>query len=302
MNAAFPGTWNLPAGYCKVDESPVITAARKASEETGWQIKAGRLTGAYYYDDEDDPRGDGVLLVYEAEIVDEEWQDDTAEATDVGFFMVDQLPEPLGGAGHDQAIRAWRAHASDRWRPGMPMRYCPHCAQPLQVRMTFDRLRSVCPVCGFVNFRTPKVGVSVLVEEGHRVLLIRRGVEPGLGMWCLPSGFVEWDESPEAAAVRECAEETGLVVAVTELLEVRHYTDDYRGPGINLTYRVQARGGTLRPGDDAVEVRFFAPGELPPWEAIAFRSHRLVLKQWLGFQARHPDGLGPDSANDMSLR
>lgn len=288
-NGAFSGTWNLPAGFCRADEPPVITAAREASEETGWQIKAGRLVGAYYYDD--DPRGNGVLLVYEAEIVDGESQGDAAEATDVGFFTVDQLPESLNGAGHDQAILAWRARVSDRWRPGMPMRYCPHCTHPLQVNMAFDRLRSVCPVCGFVHFRTPKVGVSVLVEEGHRVLLVRRGVEPGAGMWCLPSGFVEWDESPEVAAVRECEEETGLAVAVTELLEVRHYTDDYRGAGINLTYRVQVSGGTLRPGDDAVEVRFFAPDELPPWEAIAFRSHRLVLMRWLEIQAGRADRL-----------
>ncbi len=298
-NGAPPGTWSLPAGDCRIDEPPVVTAVRKATKETGWQIKAGRLAGAYYYDDA--PRGSGVLLVYEAEIVDGERQGDAAEATDVGFFTTDHLPEPLSGGGHDQAISAWRARVLDRWRPGMPMRYCPHCTHRLQVRLAFDRLRSVCPACGFVHFRAPKLGVSVLVEEGHRVLLVRRGVEPGAGMWCLPSGFVEWDESPEAAAVRECAEETGLVVAVAEPPEVRHYTDDYRGPGINLTYRVQVIGGSLRPGDDAAEVRFFAPDELPQWEAIAFRGHRLVLKEWLEVQERHPGGLEPDSASDVAL-
>lgn len=298
-NGAFPGTWNLPAGNCKVDEPPVLTATREATEETGWQVNAGRLVGAYYYDD--DPRGNGVLLVYEAGIIDGELHGDAAESTNVGFFPADRLPEPLGGGGHDQAILTWRAQALDCWQPGMPMRYCPHCTHPLEIRLAFDRLRSVCSACGFVHFRSPKAGVSVLVEEGHRVLLVRRGVEPGVGMWCLPSGFVEWDESPEVAAVRECAEETGLGVAVTELLEVRHYTDDYRGPGINLTYRVQVKGGTLRPGDDAVEVRFFAPDELPPWEAIAFRSHRLVLKWWLGFQAHRPVGQEPDSASDVAF-
>ena len=299
-SGAFPGTWNLPAGYCRVDEPPAVAAARKAAEETGLEVQAGRLVDAYYFDD--DPRSNGLLLVYEAEIVDGELQNDAAESTDVGFFTADQLPEPLCGGGHDQAILAWRARVLDRWRPGMPMRHCPHCKYPLQAKLVFDRLRSVCPVCGFVHFRAPKSGVSVLVEEGHRVLLVRRGVEPGAGMWCLPSGFVEWDESPEAAAVRECAEETGLVVAVAELLEVRHYTDDYHGPGINLTYRVQVSGGTLRPGDDAAEARFFAPDELPPCEAIAFRGHRLVLKRWLEIQESHPRGLEPDSASDGALR
>jgi 8-oxo-dGTP diphosphatase len=297
-NGTFPGTWSLPARYSRIDEPPAVTAAREATEETGLQLKIGGLVDVYYFDD--DPPGNGVLLVYEAKIVDGERQSDAAEATEMRFFTTDQLPESLCGGGHDQAILAWRAHVLDRWRPGMPMRYCPHCKHPLQVKLAFDRLRSVCPVCGFVHFRAPKAGVSVLVEEGHCVLLVRRGVEPGAGMWCLPSGFVEWDESPETAAVRECAEETGLVVAVAELLEVRHYTDDYRGPGINLTYRVHVTGGTLRSGDDAVEVRFFAPHELPPSEAIAFRGHRLVLRRWLALQGHHPRGLEPNSVNDAA--
>ena len=299
-NGACPGGWTLPAGDCRVDESPLAMAAREASEVTGVQIIACDLVDVYYFDD--DPRGNGVLLVYEAEIADGELQSDAAEAPKVGFFAADRLPEPLCGRGHDQAILAWQVHVLDRWQPGMPMRYCPHCKHPLEIREAFDRLRSVCPVCGFVHFRAPKAGVSMLVEEGHCVLLVRRGVEPGAGMWCLPSGFVEWDESPEAAAVRECAEETGLVVTVVGLLGVGHYTDDYRGPGINLTYRVYVAGGTLRPGDDAVEVHFFAPEDLPPMEAIAFQGHRLVLRQWLETREHHSGGLEPDSAEDEALR
>ena len=282
-SGALPGTWSLPAGFCRADEPPVVTAVREAAEDTGWTVTIGRLVEAYCYDNA--PWGSGVLLVYEAEVVDGELQGDAAVATEVGFFTADQLPEPLSGGGHDQAILAWRARVLDRWRPGMPMRYCPHCTHPLRAILAFDRLRPACPVCGFVHFRTPKAGVSVLVEEGGRILLVRRGVEPGAGMWCLPSGFLEWDESPEAAAVRECAEETGLAVVVAELLGVRHYTDDYRGPGINVTYQVRVCGGTLQPGDDAVEIRFFAPDELPPWDAIAFQNHRLVLRQWLENQA-----------------
>jgi len=160
------------------------------------------------------------------------------------------------------------------------MRYCPHCAHPLEKRLAFDRLRSVCPACGFVHFRTPKVGVSVLVEDKERILLARRAVEPGKGKWGLPSGFVEWDESPEAAAIRECAEETGLVVTKLELLDVTHYTDDYRGPGVNFTYRAQVFSGTPRPGDDAAQLRFFAPTELPSANRVAFDSHRVLLLRW----------------------
>jgi 8-oxo-dGTP diphosphatase len=171
--------------------------------------------------------------------------------------------------------------ADDKWQPDMPLRYCPHCGHPLEERMAFGRIRPVCASCGFIHFQNPKLGVSVLVEDEQRVLLIRRAIEPGKGKWCLPCGFVEWDEEPEAAAARECREETGLVMADFELLEARHYDDDFRGPGINLTYRAQVDGGTLRPGDDAGEGRFFAPIELPPPEEIAFCSHRQVLERWL---------------------
>jgi hypothetical protein len=65
-----------------------------------------------------------------------------------------------------------------------------------------------------------------------------------------------------------------------ELLRVNHYTDDFRGPGINLTFRAQVLGGNLRPGDDAAAIRFFAPAELPPAQAVAFIGHRRALEQW----------------------
>jgi ADP-ribose pyrophosphatase YjhB (NUDIX family) len=251
---------------------------REAVEETGLQVEAGRLVDAYFFDN--DPRGNGVLLAYEAEIVSGELVADGREAVAADFFSAEQLPAPLCGGGHDLAILAWQARARARWQPGSPMRFCPHCTHALVTELAFDRLRPVCPGCGFVHFRDPKVGVSVLVEMEDRVLLIRRAVEPGLGKWSLPSGFVEWDESPESAAVRECEEETGLVLVDVVLLDVRHYSEDYRGPGINLTYRGRVAGGVLRPGDDAADVQFFARLELPAAGDIAFPGHRLVLDRW----------------------
>jgi 8-oxo-dGTP diphosphatase len=177
---------------------------------------------------------------------------------------------------------------TDRWQPGMPMRYCPHCTHPLEDRLAFGRIRLVCPACGFVHLRDPKVGVTALVEEGGQVLLVQRAIEPGLGLWSLPSGYVEWDESPEQAVRRECAEETGLSLADLELLDVLHYTDDFRGPGINLVYRARVCGGHLRPADDARDARFSEPADLPPPEQIAFVGHRQVLEQWRNAQ---PGGL-----------
>ena len=278
---AFPGTWNLPAGYCEADEPPPVTAEREALEETGLRVKAGRLFDVYYFDD--DPRGNGLLVVYEAALQDPSGTPPTpsltGEATAAGLFGPDELPEPLCGAGHDRAILAWARRALDVWVPGGAPRFCPHCGQPLQEREAFGRQRSVCATCGFVHFRELKVGVSLVVEQEGRVLLVRRAEEPGRGLWALPSGFVEWDEHPEEAVCRECIEETGLVAAPPTLIGASYYSDDYRGPGINLSYRAKAIGGSLRAGDDAREARFFALDELPPPEEIAFSGHAELLRR-----------------------
>ncbi len=276
---AFPGAWNLPSGYCEADEPPPVAAAREAAEETGLQVRVERLANVCYFDD--DPRGNGLLLVYEAAAVGGELRVDGNEAVAAGYFHPDRLPEPLCGGGHDHAIEAWQARVLDRWEQGDPMRYCPHCAHPLEEMLTFDRMRHVCPACGFVHFRAPKVGVSLLVEDEGQVLLIRRAVEPGRGQWSLPAGFIEWDESPEIAAVRECAEETGLILSDLELLTADYYADDYRGPGISLVYTGRVVGGRLNPGDDAAEARFFSRDEVPAVDGIAFQGHRLLLERWL---------------------
>ncbi|MFN2220785.1 MAG: NUDIX domain-containing protein [Anaerolineae bacterium] len=282
---AFPGAWNLPSGYCEADEPPRVAAARETAEETGLRVQIGRLADVCYFND--DPRGAGLFLAYEAEVTGGELRVDGEEAVAAGYFAPDRLPEPQCGGGHDQAITAWQARMKDRWQPGTPMRYCPHCAHPLEERLAFERLRKVCPVCGFVHFRALKVGISLLVEDRDRILLVRRAVEPGKGKWGLPSGFVEWDESPEAAAARECAEETGLVLSDLKLVEANHYADDYRGPGINLVYRGRVAGGQLVPGDDASEARFFSRSDLPSAGEIAFQGHRLFLDGW---SKRRPQG------------
>ena len=160
----------------------------------------------------------------------------------------------------------------------LEMNYCPRCAHPLEDRFLFGRTRRVCSGCGFIFFRDPKVATGVLVEQDGKVLLVRRAVDPKQGWWCIPSGFIEYDEAPEKAALRECKEETGLDVRLTGLLDVYHYQSDFRGPGILIVYQAEVVEGELRPGDDASEARFFGPTELP--QEIAFESNRKALRLW----------------------
>ncbi len=163
------------------------------------------------------------------------------------------------------------------------IKFCPRCGHQLEEKEIHGRIRKFCPSCGFVFFRDPKVGASVVLEHNGKLLLVRRGINPHKGKWCLPGGFVEFDESPEKAAIRECKEETNLDVKIERLFGIYPYINDIRGPGILIAYKVKVIGGIkgLKAGDDAESARFFSPVELPPMEEIAFRTNRDIIKKWL---------------------
>jgi ADP-ribose pyrophosphatase YjhB (NUDIX family) len=145
-------------------------------------------------------------------------------------------------------------------------------------RFVHGRARRACPSCDYIFFREPKLAVGALVEQDGQVLLVRRAVGPRLGSWCLPAGYVEYDEGPVAAAIREVREETGLTVRVTGLLAAYHIRSDPRGMGVILIYRALPVSGELSPGDDASEAAYFAPDDLP--HDLAFASTRRALLRW----------------------
>ncbi len=98
------GFWYLPAGYVEVDENPAAAAERELFEETGLEADAYGLAGAYYFDD--DPRGNGILLVYNCHVTGGVISvNDEVEAA--GYFNPTDLPEQLTGAGHEPAIQDW---------------------------------------------------------------------------------------------------------------------------------------------------------------------------------------------------
>lgn len=146
-------------------------------------------------------------------------------------------------------------------------------------REAFCRPRAACNACGFVHFRDPKVAAAVLLGDQGRVLLVRRAVDPRRGFWALPAGFVEVDELPDEAAAREALEETGLHVAVGNLLRIRR-TSNPDKPGLLLTYQGQVLGGALQASDDVSEARWFSVQEIP-WDDLAFETTRESLHDWL---------------------
>jgi 8-oxo-dGTP diphosphatase len=158
-----------------------------------------------------------------------------------------------------------------------PLRFCSRCGSELAERVLGGRMRPACPACGFVVYLDPKVACGVLIEREGGVLLVRRRHEPGRGLWCLPCGFEEADETPEHTALREAYEETGLHVVLDGVLGIYHYVDDPRGAGILVIFRAHC-GGQPVPGDDADAAAFFATDALPQ---ISHHTHRRALEDWI---------------------
>lgn len=161
--------------------------------------------------------------------------------------------------------------------------YCPRCAHELERKHIFGRERAVCPACGFVHFREPKLAVGGLVTQAGRVLLIRRAVIPRIGFWAVPSGFVEHDEEPRMALAREIEEETGLRVEVGRVIEVYPNADPTK-PGVFLLFAAHPTAGSLAPGDDVTEARWFGPDDVP-WAELAFTQMNEVLRALWGITA-----------------
>ncbi len=161
-----------------------------------------------------------------------------------------------------------------------PVNFCPQCGTRLEQQQVGDRVRPVCPACGFIYYLNPVVAAGVLIEQDGRIALIRRGVEPGKGLWGLPAGYVEADESVEEAAIREAREESGLEIELDGLMGVYSFGHDVSSRGVLILYAAHVVRGTLRAGDDAVEVAWFTPESLPPDDQIAFWTHRQALHDW----------------------
>ncbi len=162
--------------------------------------------------------------------------------------------------------------------PRSAVRFCPYCATELSLQDEHGTLRPTCAACGYIHYRNPVPAAGVLLEWRGAMLLVRRRFDPRAGAWCLPAGFMEFGETPEACALRELHEETGIRGKLTGLFGVYAGTDDPRTRSILILFRAEREAGRLKPGDDAIEAGYFDPGRLPA--PLAFRSHTQALAEF----------------------
>jgi ADP-ribose pyrophosphatase YjhB (NUDIX family) len=144
----------------------------------------------------------------------------------------------------------------------------------------FGRTRRVCPDCGLVFWREHKVAAAAVAVRDGKVLLVQRTMSPGRGKWSIPGGFVEFDEDPRAAAVREVLEETGYAVEVVKLLDCIFGQEHERGATLLIVYptRLLTNEPTLERDVKEVDaVGFFSPDQLPP---IAFTATSRAIQSW----------------------
>lgn len=154
--------------------------------------------------------------------------------------------------------------------------FCPVCGGPLEIKFLYGLDRLVCSKCGRIHFENPIVGAAAIIfnDEG-KILLVKRGQESTMpGLWCIPCGFVEYDEDIRTAVVREAEEETGLQVAVDGVYEVHSNFHDPDQHTVGVWFLTHVVGGSLHAGDDAVGAVWSDLLATPP---LAFPTDKLVL-------------------------
>ena len=139
-----------------------------------------------------------------------------------------------------------------------------------------SRERLVCPDCGFISYDNPKVVVGSVAEWEGRILLCRRAIPPRIGLWTLPAGYLELNETSEAGAAREAWEEARARIAIDGLLAVYNIP---RISQVQLIYRATLQSPDIAAGEESEEVGLFGWADIP-WREIAFPSVEWALAHY----------------------
>lgn len=159
------------------------------------------------------------------------------------------------------------------------MKYCSECGARLLVRPSGREVpRMTCKACGAVFFLPPRLAAACIAYQGDQVLLCRRAVEPGYGLWALPGGFVEGPESAASGARRELSEEAGVTVEIARPYALFRVAPSHQ---LHIVYLAVLCDIAFKPGREMLEVALFAQAQVP-WGELAFASTREALRRFFG--------------------
>ena len=174
-------------------------------------------------------------------------------------------------------LQATALHAKIGAVPRNPsMNFCSQCGKPVTQRIPEGdtRLRYVCDHCQTIHYQNPNIVAGTLPVWGNQVLLCRRAIEPRLGYWTLPAGFMENGETVEQGALRETLEEACARVrnlSIYTLIDVPHISQ------VHIFYRAELVDLDFAAGPESLEVRLFDEADIP-WSELAFRTVRRTLE------------------------
>ena len=161
------------------------------------------------------------------------------------------------------------------------MKFCSQCGSAdlkQQIPADDHRPRIICQNCGTIHYLNPKIIIGCLIiNDRDEVMLCRRGIEPRLGYWNLPAGFLENNESVEEGALREVLEETGARV---EILHLHSVYDVLKAQQVYLIFKARMLNNYYKLTPESTEIKFFQADQIP-WEEIAFSSNVHALEHWI---------------------
>jgi ADP-ribose pyrophosphatase YjhB (NUDIX family) len=178
---------------------------------------------------------------------------------------------------HTAGGRRSRERVSDD-TPNSLIRFCNSCGAAVTHRIPDgDTLaRAVCDVCGTIHYQNPKLVVGCLPVHGDRILICKRAIEPRYGLWTLPAGFMENEESASAGAAREALEEANARVEIEDLytvFSIPHISQVY------MMFRARLLDPDVSPGAESLEVKLVTEDEVP-WDQLAFAMVKRTLEHF----------------------
>ena len=159
------------------------------------------------------------------------------------------------------------------------MNFCSNCGHRVVLKVPEGDFlpRHLCENCGTIHYVNPKLVVGSVPEYEGRILICKRGIEPRIGYWTIPAGFMENDETLEAGAAREAVEEARIQVEIGSLLLLANVTSARQ---VHVFFRSRMLTPHFATTHESLEVKLVDASEIP-WDDLAFPSTEYALRRYV---------------------